>query len=96
MTPHPHIGSALDDLLAEDGTLAEVNCRAIKRVLAWQLDQAMKENQWTKTDLATRMGTSRSALDRLLDPNNTSITLMTMDRAAAVLGKRLRIEVVDP
>lgn len=75
--------------------LAEINCRAIKRVLAWQLGQAMKEKQWTKTDLAARMGTSRSALDRLLDPNNTSITLMTMDRAAAVLGKRLRIEVVD-
>ncbi|EWY37535.1 Fis family transcriptional regulator [Skermanella stibiiresistens SB22] len=92
---NPHIGSSLDDLLAEDGTLAEVNQRAIKAVLAWQINQAMEEKGLTKTAMAERMNTSRAALDRLLDPANPSVTLATLDRAASVLGKRLAIDLVD-
>jgi len=92
---HPHIGSSLDDLLAEDGTLGEVSQRAIKSVLAWQITQAMQAEGLSKTAMAQRMGTSRAALDRLLDPSNTSVTLSTLERAAKVLGKQLRIDLVD-
>jgi antitoxin HicB len=89
------IGSRLDDVLAEDGTLAEVEAVAIKRVLAWQIEQAMKENGLTKSEMAEKMGTSRSSLDRFLDPKITSVTLSPMDRAASALGKVLRIELQD-
>jgi predicted XRE-type DNA-binding protein len=89
------IGSRLDDVLAEDGTLSEVEAVAIKRVLAWQIEQAMKENGLTKSEMAEKMGTSRSSLDRFLDPKITSVTLSTMDRAASALGKVLHIELQD-
>jgi antitoxin HicB len=95
MTNNPYIGSSLDDLLEEDGVLAEVNAVALKRVLAWQVLQEMKRRGLSKSQMAVAMSTSRPSLDRLLDPSNTSITLKTMDRAAAILGKRLRIELVD-
>ncbi|NEQ42757.1 MAG: XRE family transcriptional regulator [Leptolyngbya sp. SIOISBB] len=95
MTNNPHIGSSLDDFLEEDGVLAEVNALALKRVLAWQLLQAMHQRGLSKSQMAVFMKTSRSSLDRLLDPDNTSVTLKTMDRAAAILGKRLQIELVD-
>lgn len=89
------IGSKLDDLLLQDGTLVEVEAVAIKRVLAWQIEQAMKENVLTKSKMAERMGTSRSSLDRFLDPTITSVTLHTMERAAAALGKVLHLELAD-
>jgi len=92
---HPHIGSALDDVLEEDGTLAQAHAVAIKRVLAWRVGQAMAEEKLSKTEMARRMRTSRAALNRLLDPQNPSVTLLTMDKAAAVLGKRLKVELVD-
>lgn len=92
---HPHIGSSLDDFLAEDGTLELVKARAMKRVIAWQLAQAMDAKALTKTEMADRMGTSRTSLDRLLDPANGSVTLLTLERAASAVGKRLRIELVD-
>lgn len=92
---NPRIGSSLDDLLAEDGTLDEVTTRAIKRVLAWQLAEAMEAQNLTKTLMSERMGTSRAAVDRLLDPTNTSVTLASMAKAAAAVGKRVRIELVD-
>jgi hypothetical protein len=95
MKKNTHIGSSLDDLLEEDGILAEVNAIALKRVLAWQVLQEMQNRGLSKSQMAVAMSTSRSSLDRLLDPSNTSVTLKTMDRAAAVLGKRLRIELVD-
>jgi hypothetical protein len=95
MTNNIHVGSSLDDLLEEDGILAEVNAIALKRVLAWQVLQEMQSRGLSKSQMAVAMSTSRSSLDRLLDPSNTSVTLKTMDRAAAVLGKRLRIELVD-
>ena len=92
---NPHIGSTLDDLLDEDGTLALASAIAIKRVLAWEIRRAMEEGNINKTAMARRMKTSRAALDRLLSPGNTSVTLNTMDRAARALGKRLRIELMD-
>lgn len=92
---HPHIGSSFDDFLAEEGILERVNARALKRVIAWQLSQAMDAKQLTKTEMSERMGTSRTAVDRLLDPSNGSVTLLTLERAASAVGKRLRIELVD-
>ena len=94
MTTNPYIGSSLDDLLEEDGVLEEVEAMALKRVLAWQVQKLMKEKGLTKTAMAQEMNTSRASLDRLLDPENTSVTLNTMVNAAKVVGKRLRIELV--
>jgi predicted XRE-type DNA-binding protein len=94
MTTNPYIGSSLDDLLEEDGILEEVDAIAIKRVLAWQVQALMQEKGLTKTAMAQEMNTSRASLDRLLDPENTSVTLNTMVNAAKAVGKRLRIELV--
>lgn len=87
-----HIGSALDDLLQEDGLLEHATAVAVKRVIAWQIEEAMKVQALTKTALAERMHTSRAALNRLLDETDTSLTLTTLASAAAALGKKLRIE----
>ena len=87
-----HIGTELDDFLSEEGLLADAETTAVKRVIAYQLTRFMEENELSKTAMARRMQTSRSALDRLLDPANPSVTLQTMDRAARALGKKLRIE----
>lgn len=89
-----HLGSDFDDFLAEEGLLAEVEAVAVKRVIAYQIAELMREAKLSKTELARRMKTSRSALERLLDPSNESVTLHTLERAAQVLGKRLRIEFV--
>jgi DNA-binding Xre family transcriptional regulator len=90
-----HVGSSLDDFLAEEGVLQDVEARAIKRVIAWQLDESMKHAKLTKADLAKQMRTSRSALDRLLDPENPSLTLGSLAKVAAALGKRVHVELVD-
>ncbi len=87
-----YIGSSLDDLLEETGELAEVNAVAIKRVIAWEITQKMEVEHISKTKMAELMDTSRSALARLLDPANTSVTLHTLDNAARAVGKTLRIE----
>jgi predicted XRE-type DNA-binding protein len=87
-----HIGNSFDDFLEEEGLLAETESVAIKRVLAYQIAELMKKKKLSKVAMASKMNTSRSALDRLLDPQNTSITLQTMERAAHVMGKRLRID----
>jgi antitoxin HicB len=87
-----HLGSDFDDFLSEHGLLADVEAVAIKRVLAFQLARLMEKEQISKAELARRMKTSRSALDRLLDPRNASVTLQTLERAAQALGKRLRVE----
>jgi len=92
---NPHIGSSLDELLEEDGVLAEARSVAVKRVFAWQIDRAMAEENLSKAEMARRMSTSRASLDRLLDPDNPSATLLTMDKAAAALGKRLKVDLVD-
>ena len=86
------LGSSLNGLLEETGELAEVNAVAIKRVIAWEITQKMKAEHISKTQMAALMDTSRSALDRLLDPENTSVTLHTLDNAARAVGKTLRIE----
>ncbi len=94
MSGNPHLGSSLDDFLAEEGLLEEAAEHAIKRVLAWQIEREMQARKLTKTAMAKRMETSRAQLDRLLDPANSSVTLHTLQRAAAVLGRRLRLELV--
>ena len=92
--PNRHIGSAFDDFLEEEGILQEVEAIAIKRVLARKVEEAMKEQGLSKSAMARKMKTSRMALDRLLDPDNTSVTLHTMQKAAAAVGKRVRLELV--
>lgn len=92
-TTNTHLGSSMDDLLDADGMLAEAV--AVKRVIAWQIDQAMTTERLGKAEMARRMNTSRASLDRLLDPDNVSVTLRTLHKAAAALDKRLAIELVD-
>src|SRR6266699_5963517 len=90
-----HSGSTLDSFLEEEGIREKVEAVAIKRVLALQLEQAMRRQQKTKQAMAKQLHTSRSQLDRLLDPRNISVTLDTITRAARVLGKRVIIRVAD-
>jgi hypothetical protein len=90
-----HSGSTFDSFLEEEGVLEEVEAVAIKRVLAWQLRQEMQKQNKTKQAMARQLRTSRSQLDRLLDPRNVSVTLDTIARAARVLGKRLIVRVAD-
>lgn len=85
-------GSNFDDFLAEDGLLEEVSTKAQKRLLALQVEDIMHELNLTKSELAAKMNTSRSQLDRLLDPENTTITLDSLDRLARAIGKQLKIE----
>ena len=92
---NPHIGSSFEDFLAEEGLLEDCTNAAMKRVVAWQLEQAMQERGLTKAAMAHEMHTSRAALNRLLDPENTSVTLHTLQRAAAVIGKRVQITLED-
>lgn len=89
-----HIGSDFDDYLKEEGLLEEVERVAIKRVVAYQVGQYMLNQGLTKTEMARRMHTSRASLDRLLDPENSSVTLQTLERAARALGRRLHIALV--
>ena len=88
------IGSPFEDYLISEGVEAETRSLAIKRVLAWQLEEAMKHEKLSKNQMAKAMHTSRSQLDRILDPDNERIQLDTMIKAARVLGKQLRIELI--
>jgi len=88
------IGQSFEDFLAEQGTLEETNEVAIKRVLAYQLAATMKEQKLTKVEMARRLNTSRSQLDRLLDPDNDSTSLAMLARAARAVGRGLRVELV--
>lgn len=90
-----HSGSTFDSFLEREGIREEVEAVAIKRVLAWQLEEAMRQQQKTKQAMAKQLHTSRSQLDRLLDPRNVSVTLDTITRAARALGKRVIIRVAD-
>jgi antitoxin HicB len=85
-------GSNFDDFLAEEGILEEVTGKAQKRLLAYQVADIMTESNLTKTELAVRMNTSRSQLDRLLDPENTAVTLDSLNRLAQAVGKQLKVE----
>jgi DNA-binding Xre family transcriptional regulator len=89
---NPHSGSNFDDFLAEEGILEEVSTKAQKRLIALQITDIMEETHLTKTELAEKMNTSRSQLDRLLDPENTAITLESLTRLAWAVGKQLKIE----
>jgi antitoxin HicB len=86
--------SVLDDLLKEDGKLEEFQAVAIKEVLAWQLGEAMKAGKLSRKRLAERMGTSRSQISRLLDPTDGNVTINTLQRAARMVGRSLRLELV--
>ena len=87
-----HSGSSLDDWLEEEGLLEDATAIAVKRVIAWQILQAMEKQQIPKTDMAKRMHTSRAALNRLLDESDTSVTLMTLASAATALGKKMQFQ----
>ena len=91
---NPHIGSNFEDFLAEDGILEECRLAATKKVIALQIAEAIKAKGLTKTAFAAEMDTTRAQLDRLLDPDNDSVTLATLKRAAKALGKELRLEMV--
>lgn len=84
-----HIGSSFDDFLKDEGIYDAVNAIATARIIAWQIQEAMKEKHISKNHMAKLMHTSRTQVDRLLDPQNTSIQLDTLQRAANVLGRRL-------
>ena len=87
-----HQGSNFDDFLQEEQLLGQAEAVALKRVLAFQIAQEMERSHFTKAEMARRMHTSRASLERLLDPSHSSVTLATLERAATVLGKKLKIE----
>ena len=87
------MGSSLDDFLKAEGTFEELQVQAIKEVVAWQLDEAMKKKKVTKAGLAKMLHTSRTQVNRLLDPES-DITLSSLQRAAALVGRRVRLELV--
>ena len=88
-----HIGSSLDDFLKEEGIYEETQALAIKEVVVWQLIEAMEKQSLSKARLATMLKTSRSQVDRLLDPKR-DVTLSTLQRAAALVGRKVQIELV--
>jgi antitoxin HicB len=89
-----NVGSTFDSWLREEGIYEEVSAAAIKRVVARQVAAAMQEKGLSKSEMARRMHTSRAALDRLLDPQNDAVTLGTLQKAATVVGRELRLELV--
>lgn len=94
MADNKHRGPTLDSFLEEKGVLAEFQARAIKEVIAWQLADAMKERKLSKSRLAAMMHTSRTQVDRVLDPKDGNVTIETLQRAAAVVGRRVQLELV--
>lgn len=95
MAKKENIGSSLDDLLKEEGIYDDCSNTAIKRVLAYQIEQLMKERGLSKAAFAKEMETSRSSLDRLLDPDNDAVTLATLKKAAKVVNQRIEIRLID-
>ena len=92
--PNVHRGSDFGDFLAEEGISAEVEILALKRVVAIQLQQILEQEHITKTQLASRMKTSRASLDRILDPLNPSLTVASLGKAAAALGRKVELRFV--
>jgi len=90
-----NIGSTFEDFLKEDGIYEEVTSHAAKRVIAWQLTQAMKARKISRNEMAKRMKTSRTQIARLFDPDNDRVQLDTIQKAAAIVGKRLAITLED-
>lgn len=87
-----HMGSSFDDFLREEDLLDDAEATATKRVIAFQIAQEMERRGLTKSEMASRMKTSRPAVERLLDPSNPSVTLSTLERAASAVGKKLKVE----
>jgi predicted XRE-type DNA-binding protein len=94
MKQNPHIGSSLEEFLKGEDLYEDATNHAVKRLLAWQVEQAMQKQGITKVEMARRMGTSRAHLARLLDPNNDKVQLDTVQRAAAAIGRRVKLELV--
>ena len=94
MADNKHRGAALDSLLEEQGVLGEFQARAIKEVIAWQLAEAMRDRKISKSALAVLMKTSRTQINRVLDPNDGNVTIETLQRAAALVGRRVQLELV--
>lgn len=92
LSMNPYTGSNFDDFLTEEGILEEVSARALKRLLAIQLEEIMAETEMTKSGLAEQLQTSRSQVDRLLDPDNTAVTLESLEKLARAVGRQLRVE----
>ncbi|MFA7172941.1 MAG: Fis family transcriptional regulator [Kiritimatiellia bacterium] len=92
MNKNKHIGSSFDEFLQDEGLLAEAEAAAVKRVLAYQIEKEMSDRNISKIALANMMKTSRSSLDRLLDPANPSVTLLTLQSVALALGKKLKVQ----
>jgi len=88
-----HMGSSIDDFLKEEGIFEEAQAQAVKEVVAWQLDQARKKRRISKNRMAILLKTSRTQVDRILDPKN-DITLSSLQRAAAIVGRRVMIELI--
>jgi antitoxin HicB len=91
---NPHWGSTIDDFLKDEGIYEEATTAAIKKVIAWQLAEEMKKKSITKKRLAELMHTSRAQIDRILDPDKGNVTIETLQRAASLLGRQLRLELV--
>jgi antitoxin HicB len=94
MKKNPHFGSSLEDFLAAEGLLEEATEHAIKAVIAWQLKTTMDEQHITKAALARKLHTSRSQIDRVLDPNNEDVTVSTLRKVAGAIGQKLKLELV--
>jgi predicted transcriptional regulator len=94
MADNKHRGSTLDSFLESEGVLGEFQAQAIKEVIAWQLAEAMRERKMSKTRLAQLLRTSRSQVNRVLDPNDGNVTIETLQRAAALVGRRVEVALV--
>jgi len=94
MIKEKNIGSTLESSLKEEGNYEETQAVAIKRVISWQLQETMKKQHISKSEMARRMNTSRAHLDRLLDPENDKVQLDTLYKAASAVGKQLHLELV--
>lgn len=94
MADNNHRGAALDSFLEEQGVLGEFQARAIKEVIAWQLAEAMRDRKISKSALAVLMKTSRTQINRVLDPNDGNVTIETLQRAAVLVGRRVQLELV--
>jgi antitoxin HicB len=94
MEGNKHIGDSFDSFLEQEGVREEAHTEATKRVLAWQIQAAMKEQSISKAEMARRMRTSRTQLERLLDPTNDKVQIDTIEKAAAILGRKLILELV--
>jgi DNA-binding Xre family transcriptional regulator len=88
------VGSTFDDFLEEEEIKEEVTNGAIKKIIALQMQETLKKEKLTKTELAQRLETSRAAVDRLLDPYNDSITLLTLKKAASIMGRKIKLELI--